>query len=104
MAGEEAISWRIRPPDELVWREVADEVIVLDLRTSMYSRLNGSASVLWMALAEGATTSELARRLEEEFGVETEVAKRDTNKFLASCHDQDLLQPPQTRNHPPLGD
>jgi hypothetical protein len=93
MPPEDATKWRIRPPDEVAWREVADEVIILDLRTSMYWTLNGSASVLWMALAEGATLEELAQRLAEEFDLEPDVAAHDSALFLTSCQEQGLVQP-----------
>jgi coenzyme PQQ synthesis protein D (PqqD) len=92
MAGESATRWRIRPPDEIAWREVADEVIVLDLRTSMYWALNGSAAVLWIALAEGGTLEELAERLQEQFGVKPDLALHNTSNFLASCREKGLVQ------------
>ncbi len=53
MAGESATRWRIRPPDEIAWGEVADEVIVLDLRTSMYWALNGSAAYFGLPSPKG---------------------------------------------------
>jgi hypothetical protein len=53
MAGESATKWRIRPADETAWREVADEVFILDLRTSMHWALNRSAAVLWIASPKG---------------------------------------------------
>jgi hypothetical protein len=84
--------WRVKPPDQLVWREVASEVVILDLRTSMYWTLNGSAAVLWLTLAEGATAEQLAERLVETYGIEAEVAARDVSAFLGSCHAQDLLE------------
>ncbi len=85
--------WRIRPPEQLAWKAVGDEVVILDLRTSMYLTLNGSATLLWMALMEGATTVELAQRLVDAFGVDTESATVDVAAFLATCQAQDLLEP-----------
>lgn len=93
MEGAGQNGWRVRPPDTIVWREVGDEVVILDLRTSLYWTLNGSATVLWSTLTEGATTGELARRLLDEFDVDEETATRDSEAFLASCHQQDLIEP-----------
>ncbi len=91
-AGSEG-RWRIRPPDQIAWREVGEEVVILDLRTSTYWTLNGSATLLWAALVEGATASGLAERLVDEFGVDSATAERDVDAFLASCQEQDLFEP-----------
>ncbi len=78
------------PPDKIVWREVGDEIVILDLRTSLYWTLNGSATVLWSSLIDGATTSEMVQRLVDEFDVEVQKATHDVDTFIASCQEQDL--------------
>lgn len=84
--------WRVRPPDQLVWKEAGDEVVILDLRTSMYWTLNGSATLLWTALVEGSTVADLAQRLVDAFGVDGETATRDAGTFFASCEAQNFLE------------
>jgi len=76
----------------VAWREVDDEVVLLDLRTSMYWSLNGSGSLLWVALADGATPEELSLRLTAEYGLDPATARHDADRFLESCLEQDLLQ------------
>lgn len=83
----------MKPADELAWRDVSEGVVILDLRTSMYWSLNGSAALLWMALAEGSTPEELSVRLVQEYGIGLESATRDVGEFLTSCQQQDFLEP-----------
>lgn len=93
MAEASAQRWQVRPPEELAWKETGEgEVVVLDLRTSKYWALNGSAAVLWLALAEGATATELVQRLSEEFEVEADTAAHDVEEFLGSCQAQHMLE------------
>ena len=41
--------------EDVVWREVGDELVVLELSTSTYLTLNGTAKQIWERLASGAT-------------------------------------------------
>ena len=45
--------------DRAVWREVGEEVVVLDVETATYLSLNGSGGALWKRLDAGATPDEL---------------------------------------------
>ncbi len=45
--------------DVLVWREVDDEVVVLEMESGSYLNLSGSAKVLWMALSLSASVDDL---------------------------------------------
>lgn len=85
------VRYEVRQRD-LSWREVDGEVVVLDLTSSTYLSLNGSGTVLWLALAEGTDEAGLADVLVEHFGVERLVAERDATAFLRSCVTQGLVQ------------
>ena len=66
----------------LTWHVVGDDVVVLDLKGSVYLKLNGSARVLWERLAEPCTEAELAATLVERFGIDDEQAASDVAAFL----------------------
>lgn len=85
---------RVRLRDGAVaWQEVEGETIMLELRTSTYLGVNPSGTVLWSALVEGATASELAGRLVAEYKISDEQAIGDVEAFLADCRGRDLLEP-----------
>lgn len=82
---------RLRP-DGLSWREIDDEVIALDHRTSAYVSVNASAVSLWRALVSGATKAQLVHLLVEGYGIEREPAAADVDAFLAELSAQGLLE------------
>jgi hypothetical protein len=77
--------------DEVVWREVGDDLVVLELSTSTYLTLNGSGKQLWIGLAEGGTVPELVERLTALYGIGEEQATGDTEAFLAALAERKLL-------------
>ena len=81
---------RLRAED-LSWREVEGEAIVLDLATQNYISLNGTALTLWRALEDGATHDDLCRRLIEEHGADADEAHRDAAAFVESLRRRNLL-------------
>jgi len=56
--------------DELVWRQVGDEVLILDAASSQYLSVNETGSALWPLLLEGCQRADLAQSLVTRFGVD----------------------------------
>lgn len=65
---------RYKCPDHVSWRRVADEVVVLDLKTSDYFSLNETAAVAWEKLVAGATVEEAAEAVCRRFKAEPDEA------------------------------
>jgi Coenzyme PQQ synthesis protein D (PqqD) len=79
--------------ERAVWREVGDEVIVLDTSNATYLTLNASARLLWKRLDDGATPAQLAAELVGAFDLPPEQAEEDVTAFLASLEQLSLLSP-----------
>lgn len=77
--------------DSLMWREVEDEVIVLDKRTWTYMKINGSGAVLWKEIARGATSTGLVECLCETYEIDEQTASRDVDAFLSMVKTHGLL-------------
>jgi hypothetical protein len=77
---------------DLSWQEVDDEIVILDLRSSSYLRLNHTGAALWRATAEGADESSLVALLVAEHGAPEDVAARDTRAFVEQLRAADLLE------------
>jgi hypothetical protein len=77
--------------DDVVWREVEDELIVLELSTSIYLTLNGTAKHLWEGLATGSTIDGLVTMLTDRYGIDPEHARADTESFLSALDARSLL-------------
>ena len=88
-ADEPVIRLRDRALD---WLPVDDEVVVLDGERDLYLGTNSSGSVLWEALAGGATHTQLAALLVARFDIEPERAVSDVNAFIDELAQAKLLE------------
>ena len=77
--------------EAIAWRQVGDEIVILQLESATYLSLNGSGRVLWMRLSEGATTADLADSLTSTYGITEERALGDARAFVASLKEQNLV-------------
>jgi hypothetical protein len=77
--------------DELVWREIDDELVAIDVASSAYLSANPAGALLWQMLAAGTTRAELIDRLVEQFGISSEQASADVDAFLQSLEARRLL-------------
>jgi hypothetical protein len=83
---------RLRTSD-ITWREVDEQIVVLDLQASTFLELNRSGSLLWRALADGAASSEdLVEHLATAYGIDGERATRDVKTFLDALGEANLLE------------
>jgi hypothetical protein len=82
--------FKLRQTD-LHWREIDEEVIALEARSSMYVAANSAGTLLWRALVAGASREELADALVGAYGVDRERALADVDAFLAQLADHGLL-------------
>lgn len=81
---------RVRP-GAAVWREIDGETVLLALDASEYLGLNRSATALWPAMVDGATTQALTAVLCGAYDVTPEVAEADVDAFVATCAARGLL-------------
>jgi hypothetical protein len=79
--------------DDLTWREVHDELLVLDMATATYLTLNGSAKVLWQRLADGASVVDLADTLVDHYGIPRDRAEADARDFVETLEERSFLKP-----------
>ncbi|WP_344812812.1 PqqD family protein [Microlunatus aurantiacus] len=77
--------------DDLTWREIDGDLVVLDLRTSTYLTTNLSATFLMKQLAEERTDSELTDALVSEFAISRAAAERDVHTFVDDLDRRGLL-------------
>ena len=85
--------WQLRR-DTISWRRSGETVIVISHRTSAYLSVDGTALIVWDALANGATVEEILGRVTEQYDVEAEEARVDIQRFLS-----DLLRRQMVSTH-----
>jgi hypothetical protein len=79
--------------DELDWRELEGEIVALDLRESEYFAINRTGTLLWRAVAGGASRPELVALLVEQFGLTETAAAADVDRFVADLERRRLVVP-----------
>lgn len=76
----------------IAWQEVDQEIVILQLETSMYLSLEGSARLLWHKVVEGATPRDLACVLVDEYGIALAQAERDVQDFVDALRRESLVE------------
>lgn len=77
--------------DDLQWREIDDEIVVLDEREARYLAVQGSGAAMWRLLSESTTRDGLVRALVETYRIDELRAGADTDAFLGQLAEQGLL-------------
>jgi hypothetical protein len=77
--------------EDVMWREVAGEVVILDLKTSTYLSTNATGTCLWKLLQEDCTLKDLQASVVETYGVDIETATKDVQAFLEMLRSNELL-------------
>lgn len=78
--------------NDLVWKEIDGETVLLDLIASSYLRTNKTGTYLLQLLTEDRDREALVSALVERFGISDDVAEADTASFLAQLENQGLLR------------
>lgn len=78
--------------DELLTTDVDDQVVLLDLRSAHYLRLNSTGKLLWALLEQDRSPDELAAALQQRYGLAAATARADVAAFLAALQARDLLE------------
>ena len=69
--------------DDIAWREIDGNLVVLALRSSTYLTTNASGTLLMKQLAEERTLQQLVQALVDAYGIPDRLAQEDVLGFLA---------------------
>jgi hypothetical protein len=86
--------------DDITWREIDGDLVILDLRSSTYLTANASGSVLMRQLTVERTQPELVRALVDAFGVPQHRAQQDVQAFVDQLGERGLLERSGQERHP----
>lgn len=77
---------------DLSVRELGDELIILDLRSSRYLSVTGVGVELVKMLADDRTEDELVAQLLNSYAIDGAAARQDTTAFLGDLREAGLLE------------
>ena len=79
-------------PTHVHFREVHDEIVILDERSDAYWGLNDTAAVVWSALAEGRDVDVVVEELVDRFQVSHEMARSDVSDLVEEFVGRGLMK------------
>ena len=77
--------------DDVTWRDVDEEMIVLHLPTGKYYTFNNTGHLAWKQLAEGKDTAEITLQIMDTYEIDKETAGRDLATFIAGLVEHNLV-------------
>ena len=88
----ELLSAHISVPEHVVYRDFAEDTVILNLDSGMYHGLNGTAAKMLETLSSGVSVEDAIASLAEEFGQPREVIERDVVTFVRGLAERGLIE------------
>jgi hypothetical protein len=82
----------IRPVEDVLFRDVDGEAVILNLDTEIYFGLNDSGTSMWLALTESGSVGEAIQRLLREFEVDEADLRADVAELVAKLQAKGLVE------------
>lgn len=82
---------RFRVPDSVLRAPVSDNEVLLNPQTQIYHLVEGSGRFVLEQLESGLAVGEVASRLADRFGIDTNRALADVRAFVSDMCDRGLL-------------
>lgn len=77
---------------DVLFQEVNDELVLLDIDSERYFGLNHTGARVWELAEQGEGRDRIVEKLSEEFDADPEVLKRDVLMILDQLLESGLLQ------------
>ncbi len=77
--------------DDITWREIDGDLVILDLRSSTYLTTNASGTLLMKQLTEDRTLQQLIQAMVDAFDIPDRLAQEDVLTFLDELGARGLL-------------
>src|SRR4051812_2463925 len=87
----EGLTTRVRGPEHVVYRDFADETVILNLQSGMYHGLNGTAARMLETLSSGVSVDAAIDSLSDEFGQPRAVIERDVLELCRTLAERGLI-------------
>ena len=89
--GDDIPDARWRPSPDIASRKVADEVVLLNVKTSDYYSMNPTAVFVWESLCRNTPLSEIIGDLAAEFGIDAAKARKDVLELIKTLESQKII-------------
>jgi Coenzyme PQQ synthesis protein D (PqqD) len=81
-------------PETVLWQEVGDEIVLLDVHEGEYRSLNDVGSAMWRALEQCPDVAAAYSQLCDLYEVDPDVLRADLAAFIARLVEREMLHIP----------
>lgn len=81
----------VQRKNDLLYSEIQDEIVALNINTSEYIGFNSVGSRIWRILEHPVGFPELLNRIVQEFDVNSAQARKDVIHFLQKLYEKKLI-------------
>ena len=78
--------------DAIVYTDLDDTIVMMDVDEGQYYELDPIASRIWSIIENGQAVEEVCRALTEEFDVDPNTCQQDTLEFLQAASEQSIIR------------
>lgn len=78
--------------DDIIWRVVDDEALILNTSNGYYFSMNGTATEAWCLLNEGKSIDEVAQTIAERYEIDMQSAKADVESLLQELKNEHIVE------------
>jgi Coenzyme PQQ synthesis protein D (PqqD) len=80
----------LKKKEEIIWRVVDDEALLLDTNSGYYFSMNGTATEIWCLLNEGKSIDEVAQTIANRYEIDSETVKCDVHELISNLNKEQI--------------
>jgi len=85
-------SLQIKPSEDVVWRNLQGESVLLDLKSGVYFGLDAVGTRIWTLLQDHSDLQVVLQELLREYEVSEETCARDLMELVSAMAEKGLVQ------------
>ena len=82
-------------PERIVWRNMGEEVVILDLQSGYYYGLNKTAALIWNRLTESKSSDVIGQEMAAVYGIPLKQAQNDDKAAIEELAKDSLILSPK---------
>ena len=87
-----SLSLQVKPSEDVVWRNLQGESVLLDLKSGMYFGLDAVGTRIWTLLQAQPHLERVLQELLNEYEVSEETCARDLMNLVSAMAEKGLVQ------------
>jgi hypothetical protein len=82
-----------KAPDNYSWRDVNNELVVLNLQSGEYFTFNDVGRLIWISVNDGKRVEDITKLVVEQYATTEDKAQADVKAFISNLLSEGLLIP-----------